>query len=174
VLRIRGDPAIAAEPVRRALQRVVPAPSYVVVQPLATIVAGAQRSWRLGATMFTAFGALAAVIAAVGLYSVIAYDVAQRAHELSVRIALGARARDVTRLVMVRGIWFAIAGIASGMLVSLFGARWLQPMLFRQSATDPSIYAGVGVLLVVAAITACAAPAWRAARADPNLALRAD
>jgi predicted permease len=173
-VRTRGDAHPFRETVRARLQREMPGAAYVTVTPFSEIVGGEKRSWRLGATMFTAFGALAAVIAAVGLYSVIAYDVAQRAHELSVRIALGARARDVTRLVMVRGIWFAIAGIASGMLVSLFGARWLQPMLFRQSATDPSIYAGVGVLLVVAAITACAAPAWRAARADPNVALRAD
>jgi ABC-type antimicrobial peptide transport system permease subunit len=173
-VRTRGDARPFRETVRARLQREMPGAAYVTVTPFSEIVGGEKRSWRLGATMFTAFGALAAVIAAVGLYSVIAYDVAQRAHELSVRIALGARARDVTRLVMVRGIWFAIAGIASGMLVSLFGARWLQPMLFRQSATDPSIYAGAGVLLVVAAITACAAPAWRAARADPNLALRAD
>jgi putative ABC transport system permease protein len=114
------------------------------------------------------------VIAAVGLYSVIAYDVAQRAHELSVRVALGARARDVTRIVVGQGFRFATLGIVLGMGVALFGARWLQPLLFRQSATDPAIYTGVGVVLLVVSIAACAAPARRASRADPMAALRAD
>ena len=128
----------------------------------------------LGATMFTAFGALALVIAAVGLYSVIAYDVTQRAHELSVRVALGARARDVVRVVVAQGFRFATVGIGIGMGVALLGARWLQPLLFRQSATDPAVYAGVGAVLLLVSIAACAAPARRATLADPMVALRAE
>jgi ABC-type antimicrobial peptide transport system permease subunit len=124
--------------------------------------------------MFSAFGALALVIAAVGLYSVVAYDVAQRAHELSVRIALGARARDVIRVVVSQGVRFALVGIAFGLGIALLGAERLQPLLFRQSASDPSVYAAVGMILLLAAIGACVAPARRAARADPNLALRSD
>ncbi|HKH93223.1 MAG TPA: FtsX-like permease family protein, partial [Gemmatimonadaceae bacterium] len=165
---------LSRETVRARLQREMPGDAYVAVTPLADIVGQQKRSWRLGATMFTAFGALALVIAGLGLYSVIAYDVTQRAHELSVRVALGARARDVTRVVVAQGFRFAIVGIGIGMGVALLGARWLQPLLFRQSATDPSVYAGVGVVLLVVSIAACAAPARRATRVDPMVALRAD
>jgi ABC-type antimicrobial peptide transport system permease subunit len=152
----------------------MPGDAYVAVTPLAEIIGQQKRSWQLGATMFTAFGALALVIAAVGLYSVIAYDVTQRGHELSVRVALGARARDVTRVVVAQGFRFATVGIGVGLGVALLAARWLQPLLFRQSATDPSVYAGVGAVLLVVSVAACAAPARRATRVDPMVALRAE
>jgi ABC-type antimicrobial peptide transport system permease subunit len=173
-VRTRGDAARLRETVRARLQREMPGAAYVTVTPFADIVGRETRSWRLGATMFAAFGALALVIAAVGLYSVIAYDVAQRAQELSVRVALGARARDVIRVVVAQGFRFAIVGIGLGIGAALLGARWVQPLLFRQSATDPAVYAGVGVVLLVVSIAACAAPARRASRADPMAALRAD
>ena len=162
------------ETVRARLQREMPGDAYVAVTPFAEIVGKEKRSWRLGATMFVAFGALALVIAAVGLYSVVAYDVANRAHELSVRVALGARARDVTKVIVAQGVRFAIVGIALGLGGALLGAERLQPLLFRQSASDPAVYAGVGVVLLLAAVAACVAPARRASRADPNLALRSD
>jgi putative ABC transport system permease protein len=173
-VRTRGDAARFRETVRARLQREMPGDAYVTVTPFADIIGRRTRSWRMGATMFAAFGALALVIAAVGLYSVIAYDVTQRAHELSVRVALGARARDVTRVVVAQGLRFAAVGIGLGMGAALLGARWLQPLLFRQSATDPMVYAAVGVVLLAASIAACAAPARRASRADPMVALRAD
>ena len=173
-VRTRGDARRFRETVRARLQREMPGDSYVTVTPFGEIVGREKRSWQLGATMFTAFGALALVIAAVGLYSVIAYDVTQRAHELSVRVALGARARDVTRVVVAQGLRFAAVGIGMGLGVALLGARWLQPLLFQQSATDPSVYAGVGAVLVVVSIAACAAPARRATQADPMVALRAE
>jgi hypothetical protein len=118
-------------PLQSELQREMPGDSYVTVTPFANIVGRQKRSRQLGATMFTGFGALALVIAAVGLYSVIAYDVTQRALELSVRVALGARARDVTRVVVAQGFRFATVGIGIGMGVALLGARWLQPLLFQ-------------------------------------------
>jgi predicted permease len=173
-VRTRGDARRFRETVRARLQREMPGDAYVTVTPFAEIVGRQTRSWQLGATMFTAFGALALVIAAVGLYSVIAYDVTQRAHELSVRVALGARARDVTRVVVAQGFRFATVGIGMGLAVALLGARWLQPLLFQQSATDPLVYAGVGLVLVVVSVAACAAPARRATRADPMVALRAE
>jgi putative ABC transport system permease protein len=173
-VRTRGDAERAKETVRARIQREMPGDAYVTVTPLADIVGREKRAWRMGATMFAAFGALALIIAAVGLYSVIAYDVAQRAQELSVRVALGARARDVTRVVVAQGFRFATVGILLGMGVALPGARWLQPLLFRQSATDPLVYVGVGVMLLIVSVAACAAPARRASRADPMAALRAD
>ena len=174
VLRLRGDPAADGERVRLALQGMMPGPSYLTAQPLRDIVRNAQRSWRLGATMFVAFGILALLVAAVGLYGVIGYNVAQRMHELGVRIALGAQRPDIVRLVVGQSIRVAAGGVALGVLVALFASRWIQPLLFRQSATEPAVYAAVATVMIMVALVASAAPAWRATRADPNIALRAE
>jgi hypothetical protein len=173
-LRLRGHPTIEAEGIRQALQRVMPGISYLRVQPLSEIVQDTQRSWRLGSTMFLAFGVLALVVAAVGLYGVIAYGVTQRLHELGVRAALGARRADLLRLVVSQSLRLAVAGVVVGMLLALLASRWVEPLLFRQSGTDPVVYAAVGVLMLVVAVAASLAPALRAAKADPNTALRTE
>jgi len=174
VVRVRGDPGALAEPIRRALQRVVPGTSYVTVQPLADVVADAQRSWRLGATLFVALGVLALVVAAVGLYGVIGYGVSQRMHELGVRVALGAQRTNVVGLVVAQSVRLAVMGVAAGVLLALLAARWLQPLLFRQSATDPVVFAGVSGTMLVVALIASTLPAIRASRADPITALRSE
>ena len=175
LLRVSGQRAESSlETVRRGLQRAMPGDGYVTVQPFADLVDAQRRSWALGATMFVAFGGLALLVAAVGLYGVIAYNVAQRMHELGIRIALGAQARDVIRLVVGQGVSFAVAGITIGLLVAVAASRWLQPLLFRQSATDPLTYSAVGASILLVALLASAIPARRATRADPNTALRSD
>jgi predicted permease len=174
LLKMRGDPAVYGEAVRKSLQAVMPGQSYVTVRPLRDAVDQAQRSWRLGATMFAAFGVLALAVASIGLYGVIAYNVTQRMHEVGVRMALGARAGDILRLVVGQGLRFAAAGITVGVALALFAATWLQPLLYRQSARDPFIYLMVSALLVLVAIIASASPAMRAARADPTTALRTE
>jgi ABC-type antimicrobial peptide transport system permease subunit len=138
------------------------------------LVAPQRRAWQFGATMFMAFGALALLLAAIGLYSVCAYTVAQRTRELGVRIALGASAGNVVRLVAGQGVLFAVVGIALGGAAALFAGRWVQPLLFEASARDPRIYAAVGVILLGVALVAIVRPALRAARVDPTTALRAD
>src|SRR5699024_10680464 len=111
-VRVAGDDAAAhAETVRRALSALMPGQGYVTASPLADLVGEQRRSWTLGATMFAAFGGLALLVAAVGLYGVVAYVVAQRTHELGVRVALGARSRDVVRLVVGHGVAFAASGV---------------------------------------------------------------
>jgi putative ABC transport system permease protein len=175
LLRMAGrDPTSRIETVRRALQRVMPGQGYVTVQPLEEFVDAQRRSWTLGATMFVAFGVLALLVAAVGLYGVISYNVAQRMHELGVRIALGAQSRDVVKLVTGQGLSFAVAGVAIGLGAAALAARWIQPLLFQQSARDPATYGAVGILIVLVALLASAVPAFRATRADPNTALRSD
>jgi ABC-type antimicrobial peptide transport system permease subunit len=139
-----------------------------------TIVGSTQRSWRLGASLFVVFGILALIVAAVGLYGVIAYDVTQRRHELGVRVALGAQSRDILGLVVGQGARFALAGIVVGTMLALVAARWIEPLLFEQSARDPRVYGTVGGLMMLVALVACAVPARRAASADPNAALRAE
>jgi predicted permease len=174
VIRTRGDPTLLAENVRKALQRVIPGSSYVTVRPLDEIVRNAQKSWRLGATMFVAFAVLALVVAAVGLNGVFAYNVATRMHELGVRVALGARRGDVIGLVVAQSARLAAAGVALGLLVAVSTSRWMQPLLFHHAAKDPVVYAAVSVTMLAIALGASALPAYRAARADPLAALRAD
>jgi putative ABC transport system permease protein len=168
------NPSAQSERVRRALQRVMPAPAYVTVSSLEDLVDSQRRSWRLGATMFVAFGILALIVAAVGLYGVISYTVAQRMHELGVRIAVGARPVDIVRLVVAQGASFAAAGVTLGLAVVLVVGRWVQPLLFRESAADPLILAAVGLTIGLVAVLASTAPAIRATRADPSTALRSD
>jgi ABC-type antimicrobial peptide transport system permease subunit len=105
---------------------------------------------------------------------VIAYNVAQRMHELGVRVALGARSLDILKLVTMQGVSFAAAGVTIGLAMALLAARWIQPLLFHESARDPVIFVGVGALICFVALLASAAPAMRATRADPNTALRGD
>ena len=174
MVRMRGNPAAQQEAVRKAMQRVMPGQSYVTTKPFIEIVDQQRRSWQLGATMFVAFGVLALVVAAVGLYGVIGYNVTQRMHELGVRVALGAQARDILRLVVGQGVRFGLAGVALGTLLAYAASRWLEPLLFQQSPRDPVVYTAVSAMLVLVALAASGAPAVRASRADPNTALRSE
>jgi putative ABC transport system permease protein len=173
-VRVGGSTDDFVEPLRRRLQQEMPGASYVSTKPLEALVRPQERSWRFGATMFVAFGALALVLAAIGLYSVIAYAVAQRTHELGVRIALGASVGDVVRMIVGQGVGFAVAGVAIGSLVALWAGKWVEPLLFAQKARDPMIFAAVALVLLVVALAATLRPAIRATRVDPTIALRSD
>ena len=173
-VRTHGDATAHAEEIRKRLQALMPGPSYVTVMPMRNIVDGARDSWRMGAIMFLLFGLLALVLAAIGLYSVIAYNVAQRTQELGLRIALGAHARDVLRMVVGEGLRFGLAGIGIGVAIALAVGHWVQPLLYRESAHDPLVFVVVGVVLAVVAVAASAIPASRAIRVDPSIALRAE
>src|SRR5678809_7172 len=98
--------------------------------------------------MFVTFGVLALVLAAVGLYSVIAYDVAQRTHELGVRVALGAQAKDVLRLVVGEGFRVGVAGVVVGGTIAFWAARWIKPLLFDGTARDPFVFGAVVIALL--------------------------
>ena len=173
-VRARGDARLLIEPLRRRLQQEMPGTSYVTVSRLAEVLEGETRPWIMGATLFTAFGALALLLAAVGLYSVIAFNVAQRRQELAVRMALGATAGDVLRTVVGEGLGFALSGIVLGGISALIAGRWIAPLLFEQSSRDPVVFGtATGALLLVAAI-ASVIPALRAAGVDPLHALRAE
>jgi predicted permease len=168
-----GDPSAQMETVRRALQRVMPPPGYVTVSRLEDAVDTQRRSWTLGATMFVAFGALALLVAAVGLHGVIGYSVAQRVHELAIRIALGAQRADVVRLVAAQAVAFVMIGLSIGLGVAWLAARWVQPLLFGESARDPVVFVGVGLAVSIVSLVASAGPAMQATRADPSSSLRA-
>jgi hypothetical protein len=175
LVRLKGDPtASEMERVRRELQRVMPGDGLVVLRKLQDVVNDQTRSWRLGTTLFVAFGGLAVVVAAIGLYGVIAYTIAQRMHELGMRIALGARTSHILRLVLGQGVAFAAAGAAAGLLIAFLAARWIEPLLYKQSPRDPLVFIGVFTLMLAVGAAASAAPALRAINADPNRCLRAD
>jgi predicted permease len=175
LLRMAGGNIDAeVERVRRELTRAMPGDGFVVTRRLQEVVDDGTRAWRLGATLFVAFGGLAFIVAVVGLYGVISYDVAGRTHELGIRAALGAQPAAVVRLVVAQGVRFVLVGVAIGGALSFVAARWMQPLLFEQSARDPLVLGGVGALMVVVGVAASAVPALRASRADPASALRSD
>ncbi len=163
-----------AEPLRVRLQRELTQTTFVSVTRLTDVLGDQIRSWRLGAVLFSLFGLLALALAAGGLYGAIAYDVTQRTQELGVRVALGAQPREVVRLVVTRGACVGLAGIVIGCALALAAGRWVQPLLFDESARDPVVFALVAGVLLAAAIAASWIPARRAARVDPTEALRAD
>ena len=173
-VRTRGESSRQADAIRRQLQRLMPAPSYITVTPFTEVIDQQTRSWKLGATMFVVFGLLALTLAAVGLYSVIAYNVVQRTHEMGVRIALGAQLRDVVKLVVGQGMRHGVMGIVIGGAIAFGAARWMKPLLFDESPRDPVVYAIVTLVLLAVAVTASWIPARRAARVDPNVALRSE
>jgi len=132
------------------------------------------RPWKLGATMFTLLGVLALVVAAVGLYSVMSYLVAQRTQEIGVRIALGARSSNIVSLILRGSVGMAAAGLVIGTVITLATGRFIQPLLFETSAKDPMVLGAVAAVLLVVAIAASVVPALRAKRVDPIAALKAD
>jgi predicted permease len=173
-VRVARDPRGLMEPLRRRLQEEMPGSSYVTVAPLGDLVDAQSRSWVMGAAVFTTFGALALLLAAIGLYSVIAYNVAQRRQELAVRVALGAGTGDMIRLVVGEGLQLALTGIAAGSAIALIVAPRIAPLLFNQSPRDPLVFGTVAGALLVVAVSASLIPALRGARVEPSGVLRAE
>jgi putative ABC transport system permease protein len=174
VAHTRGDAAAMAEPLRRAMQSVSGRVPYATVTTMRAMLGPQTRGWELGARVFTAFGALALVLAAVGLFSVVAFTIGQRMHEFGVRSALGAQAADLLRLTVVRGLAPAVVGIVVGVVLALASGRFVGEMLFQTSPHDPVVLGGASAVLLVAAIGASLVPAIRATRVDPTIALRAE
>ena len=173
-VRTKGDAERVVESVRRGLQPLMPGDAYLTATPLRQIVDRELKSWSSGATMFVAFGGLALLLAAIGLYSVIGYDVARRTQELGVRVALGADRGALVRLVVAGGVRLALLGVTIGTAVALVVARWIEPILFEQSPYDPVVFVVVIAALLAASVVASLVPAIRAAKLDPNTALRSD
>lgn len=174
LVRTRGEPAAHVHQVRAAVQSIAPDLPYVAVRPLEEMIRADKAPYRIGATLFTLFGALALVIAAVGLYGVLSYFVAERTAEIGIRRTLGAPERSVVGLIVRQGMIPVVIGAALGIAGALAGGRLIEAMLFGVSARDPMTLVGVCALLGVVAILASLLPAWRAARVDPMVALRVE
>jgi predicted permease len=174
VIRTHGAARAQTAALRRALQPEIPPGTFLVISPLADEVNPALRPWRLGTTLFVTFGVIGVLVAALGLYGALAYDVAQRRRDYGVRLALGALRGDVLRLVVRRGLGVALGGLALGLVLALAAGRAASSLLFGVSPYDPLTLGGVTALLAAVALAASLVPGWRAARVDPSTALRAD
>jgi predicted permease len=132
------------------------------------------RTWRIGATLFSTLGVLALVVAALGVYGVISYEVGQRTHEMGIRIALGAQRIRVLELVVGQAARTVATGLVVGLALALAAGRLVSALLYQTSPTDPGVLVAVGIVMLVVAALASLLPAWRAAGVDPAIALRVD
>jgi putative ABC transport system permease protein len=172
LVRTRGEARQYAELLRQRLQPLVPGDGYLKVLPLRDAIDPLTESWRLGATVFTAFGVLALLLACGGLYSVIAFDVTRRTHELGVRMALGAQKEQIVSHVVRRTLSVALIGIVAGLVATGLASPWVKSLLFNVSPFDPlSCALAVGALLVAMTLAAVI-PALRAARIEPAVSLQ--
>jgi hypothetical protein len=172
MLRASGAPGETTTAVAHAMQGLAPGLPYASVVLLRDLVEPQIRPWRLGASLFVVFGGIALIVAAVGLYSVVSFDTAQRAHEVGVRMALGARARQILSLVVADGVRSAAIGIVLGLAIAIAAGRAVASLLFNVSPRDPLALGGAALALLVVAVLASVAPAWRATRIPPSQALR--
>ena len=174
IVRAQADFALtAATELRNMLKRTFPA-AEPIITPMTTNLEPEYRPWRLGATLFTGLGVLALIVAMLGIYSTVSYGVTQRTHEFGVRIALGARVTDVLRQVVGEGIRTVAVGVGLGIALAIATGKLIEALLYGIAPRNPLVLALVSACLLVVAILATLVPAWRASRADPITALRAD
>jgi putative ABC transport system permease protein len=172
VVRTSTDPAAMAPAVRRAVQEIDPNEPVFNVNTMGEVLSDSVATQRLSMMLLSIFAAVALVLAAVGIYGVMSYAVAQRTHEFGIRMALGAEGRDVLRMVVRQGMLLALAGVGAGLLGALALTRVMSSLLYGVSATDPVTFVGVPFVLALVALAACLVPARRATKVDPMVALR--
>ncbi|MXW03212.1 MAG: FtsX-like permease family protein [Holophagales bacterium] len=175
VVRTRGDPGRVVQPTLLALADLFPDLPRHSVRSLPTVFAPRIRTWTIGTSLFGAAALLAVLLAAIGLYAVIAFGVRQRELEFGIRRALGARASRLLRMVLTRGFSLAAAGVVAGTLAALWAGRFIEPLLFDdRTPRDPLAFAVAALVLLTIAVAASLLPARRASRADPRQALEAE
>ena len=174
VLRTAGDPLALAAPFKQVLSTVDPAQPISELKAVTELVAGSLAQRRFNTALFVIFAALALALSSIGIYGVIAYTVSRRTREIGIRMALGARHRDVLRDVIGSGLRLAGLGTLLGLAGALVVTRALRSMLYGVSAADPLTFVVVPMALLVVAVLACLLPARRASRVDPMVALRSE
>jgi len=172
VIRTSGDPTAVVPALRAAVKFVDPNVPLESVMPMEARLSASVARPRFYAMLLAAFATLALTLASVGVYGILSYSVSQRRREIGVRMAMGAEARDVLRLVLGQGAGAVAVGLLLGLGAAAVAARALSGLLFGVTARDPAVFAGVTVLLGSIALVACYVPAHRAARVDPLEALR--
>ena len=173
-LKTAGDPMSVLPDVRRAIASVDPELALRDVQPLSGLVSGSWARHRFDALLFGGFGIAALLLAASGIFAVLAYAVAVRTREFGIRIALGADSSRVLRQVLREGMVFPLVGLAVGVAGSVVFTRVLRSSLYEVSPLEPRVFLAMSAVLLLVSAAACLGPAWRATRADPIEALRSD
>jgi putative ABC transport system permease protein len=173
-VRTAADAAAFAGPLRAAVARVDPRQPVFLVTSMQALRNNSASQRRFGVVTLGAFGGLALLLAAVGIYGVVSYSVARRTQEIGIRMALGARTGDVARMVLGQGLRTTVAGIGLGLAGAFALTRGMASLLYGVTATDPAVFAGVPALLAAVELLACYLPARRAARVDPVEALRSE
>jgi putative ABC transport system permease protein len=172
VLRSRVEPLSLVPAIRTMLHQRNPNLAMAKVRPMSGYISRDIAPAGFTAVLAAIFGAQALLLAATGIYGVLNYQVSRRLPEMGIRMALGAGARDVLRLVLREGLALAAAGVLMGAVAALVAARWLATLVYGVSARDPLSYALALVLLPAAALLGCWRPAWRAAAANPAEIIR--
>jgi putative ABC transport system permease protein len=172
VVRTTNEPSSMAAMVRSAIQSVDKDQPVYRVMTMETLLNESVAQRRFSMLLLTLFAVVAVVLAIVGLYGVMSYGVSQRTHEIGIRMALGAQARDVLRMVVGQGLLLALIGVGIGLVAALLLTRVMSSLLFGVSATDPFMFASIPLILAVVALLACYIPARRATKVDPMVALR--
>lgn len=174
VIRTSGSAEKLAGAVRPAIQSSAADLPFVNIEPMEYLFADQVRPWRLGASLFGLFGALALLLGAVGVYGVLSYAMSQRTHEMGVRMTLGAQREQLMKMVVGRGVRIAVLGVLVGVGGALLAGKALASLVYGVSPYDPLNLVIVGAMLVVVAALASLVPAYRVSRVDPMVALRAE
>lgn len=172
VVRTENDPSSVVSAIRNNVRALDPNLPVYNIRTMDEILSRSVRPQRFGMLLLIVFGVLALSLAAIGVYSVISYSVIQRTHEIGIRMALGARHRDVLAMVIRQGMAMAGAGLAVGAVLAALLTKSLSSMFYGVGPFDPIVYVGAAVVFAVVAFLACGLPARRAARVDPMIALR--
>lgn len=172
VVRSKADVASLATPIQKAIAELDPDLPLKDVLTMDEIIGQSTANSSFSAILVLAFAVLSLLLAAVGLYGVLAYLVTQRTPEIGIRMALGARREQVLQLMLLDGLRPAFLGLAFGIAGSFAATQWIRSSLYGTHPLDPIVYVTVSVTLLLAAACACIVPAWRATRTDPTQALR--
>ena len=167
-----SDPSAFAPALRAAVGEMDKEQPLYDVRPMSALVARSVARQRFSMTLIAIFAGLALALAAVGIFSVMSFLVAQRTHEIGIRMALGAQPRDILRMVVGHGMTLTLVGVGLGLLAAFALTRLMVSLLYQVSATDPFVFGGIALLLPLVALLACYVPARRATRVDPMVALR--
>jgi predicted permease len=174
VVRTTGDPSSFVSAVREQVRAIDPDLAIYAGATMTQLIADTPATFmrRFPALLMSLFAAVALVMASIGIYGVISYSVTQRAHEIGIRLALGASQKKIYRLVVVEGLSLAVIGIGAGLAAALLLTRLMSSLLFGVSATDPITFVLIALILIGVAVVACFLPARRASRIDPMMSLR--
>jgi len=172
VVRSSGDPTQLTAAIRQVVESVDPNQPITEVSSMDEFLTIVMAQRRLNMSLLAFFAAVAAILAAIGIYGVMSYAVTQRSHEIGIRMALGAESRDVLRMIVNEGMKLALLGLLIGIVVAVIVTKYLESQLYGVRARDPLTFITVAAGLALVALAACYFPARRATKVDPLSALR--